>query len=181
MDAQTVAFDAKSDAARGGFLAAFEFFIMELKDRAANVANHVVVMVVPDHMLEAPTTIAGVEAFDKTALFQHLQRAVDGCPRDLRILLPAQLQQLLRGEVLVGAKGHRHDQCPLARPAQPGVAQVVFDDALLGSWLHNSPGYPLPLATVTWTNLSLGQTGHLGKPMSERKCMPWNSICRRAS
>ena len=126
-----MALDLEANALGGQFLAALEFVITELKDLLACQTNHVVVVLVAEHVLEATTAIAGLEPFNKTSFFQHRQGAIDGGTRDFGIGLAAQLKQLLGGEVIVRRQCFAHDQRPLVGPAEATLAQRIFDDARL--------------------------------------------------
>jgi hypothetical protein len=74
-----VARDAEAEALRRRLLAPFEFVVAELEDAAALEADHVVVVLVTDHVFEAAAAVAGVEALDETRLLEHADLL--GCHR----------------------------------------------------------------------------------------------------
>jgi hypothetical protein len=97
-----VLLDPETEPFRGDLLTPFELVVAELEDAAAGLADHVVVVLVPEHVFEAPAAVAGLENHDEARLFQHPERAVDGGARDLRIELSAAFEQRLGGELVVG-------------------------------------------------------------------------------
>ena len=140
LDAQAVAFDAEADALRRGILPPLEFVVVELEDRVAADADHVVVMRVAEHVFELAPAIAGVEPFDEARALEHRDRPVDRRARDARIDPAAALEQLFGGEVVVRREGLAHDQRALAGPPEAGAAQVVLDDVLFLLGLHRGAG-----------------------------------------
>ena len=140
MDAQAVALDAEADAFGSGFLPPLQLVVAELEDRTAPHTDHVVVMLVAQHVLEAAATIPGVQPFDEAGVLQHHQGPVDRRARDPAILPLAQRQQLIGGEVVVAAQRGLHDQGPLLGPAAAATAQLGFDDAQFLVGLHGGLG-----------------------------------------
>jgi hypothetical protein len=140
MDAEAVPRDVEADAARSSLLPPLQFFIVKLKNCAAGVANHVVMMIVADHMFKAPAAIARIEPFHDPTTLQHQERAIYGCPGHLGILLATPPQQFFGSEMLMRAKRRSHNQGALTGPTQAGAAQVVFDNALLCCRLHDTSG-----------------------------------------
>lgn len=51
-------------SASGGFLQGLQLVVPELEDRAAARADHVVVVLVSEHVFEPPAAVAGVQALD---------------------------------------------------------------------------------------------------------------------
>ena len=126
VEAQAVALDREAHAPRGGFLECLQLVVAKLQDGVARRADHVVVMLVPEHMFEAPPAIAGIHALDEAGVFERLQRAIDGGARNMRVLTATEGQQLVGGEVSVRAKRGAHNGGALLRPAAMR-AEVALD------------------------------------------------------
>src|SRR6185369_10896329 len=149
VEAQAVALDLEARPPGRRLLPLLEFVVAELEDRAALQADHVVVVLVAEHVLEATPAVAGVEAFDEAGLLEHRQRAVDGGARDLGVDLAAEREQLLGGEVLVRRQRGAHDQRPLAGPAEAALLQVRLHDAVFLVELHLPPNIAAAGAQLT--------------------------------
>ena len=67
-----MALDGEAVTSRCGLLPRLELVVAELEDRAARGADHVVVVLVTENVLESAAAVAGVEAFvrDRGAGFE---------------------------------------------------------------------------------------------------------------
>ena len=102
--------------------------VAELLDLAAVEAQHVIVMVVPQHVLVHELALPGVERREELALEQHRQRAIHGRARDLRPgLLLEPFVQPLRAEVLVRLERAVEDAPALRRELERPRAQEALE------------------------------------------------------
>ena len=111
-----MAVDREAHLAGSNQLPLFEFLVTELQDHPTNLANHVVVVIVAEHMLEASAPVSCIEAFDKPGLLEHCQCPIDRRSRHLRIRRPTLVEQLVRSEVIVSIESRTYDERTLVCP-----------------------------------------------------------------
>lgn len=122
-----MALDREAVLSRSGLLPRLDLRVVELDDRTAPGADHVVVVRVAENVLETATAVAGVETLDEARRLEHCKRSIDRRARNARIVDAASGQQLVGREVVVLGERGAHDAFALRRPPAALLPEVLRD------------------------------------------------------
>src|SRR5256712_2915336 len=161
VDLVAVALDREADVGRDLVLQALDVGRGELEDGAAGLADEVVVVLALVFALELALAVEG-QLLGQPRRLQELQRAVHGGPADVGPALLHHLQEVVHGEVAVGAEERIQDHLALLAPLEVVLGEVGAEDLLLlapDGALHSKARLASPPGPV---NAPAARRGHSG-------------------
>lgn len=115
--------------APNGLLHGFDFRREKLHRLAAGCANHMVVAAPVEQLLIAGNTVSEGDLGGESTLGEELERAIDGCEADLRILFFNQAVQFLSGNVVAHAEKNLKNGVPLRTLLQSHSDEMLTQQA----------------------------------------------------
>ena len=129
----------EAEALRVLALEGLDLLVLELLDALAHDADHVVVVLVAEHVLVDDLAAAGLHRLDEAPALEHLQGAIDGGAGDGRSVLPLQpLVHALHAEVVVDLEGLLEDASTLGRHLQALGSEELLEAPLDGALIHGT-------------------------------------------
>src|SRR6187431_2630071 len=130
VDLVAMALDREADLGRDVFLQLLDLRVRELEDLAAGPADEVVVVLPLVVALEDALALE-LQLAREAGVLQELERAVDGRAAHVRPALLDELQEVVDGEVALGAQERVEDRLALVAALQAVARDVRGEDLFL--------------------------------------------------